>query len=214
MSEYSPGFISEYWRLCEELSVEDSALLVVGCDPSGENSNVEAWKIHERPGGYEAVKRGIIGALRKGTIKGVLVPVHEDDIDRTPPGEEPGVFNTRKTTVDVDSLRAWLLNRGFNTGFFFPTGADRPSYLDKAHVAYAPKLAAAVAAWEAVNNDPIYASNGKTVKQNLENWLQAHAAEFGLIKEDGEINKDAIEKQIAKVANWQDKGGAPKTPGG
>jgi len=55
--------------------------------------------------------------------------------------------------------------------------------------------------------------NGKHVKQNLESWLTAHAAEFDLVKDDGEINADAIKNQIAKVANWKDKGGAPKTPG-
>lgn len=39
-----------------------------------------------------------------------------------------------------------------------------------------------------------------------------HAAEFELLKDDGELNTEAIEKQIAKIINWDDKGGATKTP--
>ena len=39
-----------------------------------------------------------------------------------------------------------------------------------------------------------------------------NADQFGLIKEDGTSNKQGIE-EIAKIANWNIKGGAPKTPG-
>ena len=43
-------------------------------------------------------------------------------------------------------------------------------------------------------------------------WLNLHAAENGLTNEDGELNRLAIE-EVSKVANWDQKGGAPKTPG-
>jgi hypothetical protein len=41
--------------------------------------------------------------------------------------------------------------------------------------------------------------------------LAAHANEFGLTKEDGNPNEQGIE-EVAKIANWDTKGGAPKTP--
>lgn len=75
---------------------------------------------------------------------------------------------------------------------------------------YAPKLAAAVAAWEAVTSDP-KRLRGKSPKQALEAWLTEHAAEYDLVNKDGTPNKTGIE-EAAKVANWQPAGGAPKTP--
>lgn len=46
----------DHWRLCDELSVLQAALLVIGEDPSKENAYAENWKLHERPAGYEAAK--------------------------------------------------------------------------------------------------------------------------------------------------------------
>jgi hypothetical protein len=49
----------DYWRLCDELSIVQAAFLIVGFDPSGENSYVENWDPHRRPIGYEAAKATI-----------------------------------------------------------------------------------------------------------------------------------------------------------
>jgi hypothetical protein len=81
------------------------------------------------------------------------------------------------------------------------------SYLDVAHPRYAPKLAAAVSAWLAVD-DP----KGTSPKKALLTWLRAHSSEFAL-SDDGRPNEQGIE-ECAKVANWHPIGGAPKTPGG
>jgi hypothetical protein len=43
--------------------------------------------------------------------------------------------------------------------------------------------------------------------------LRQHANKFGLTKDDGNPNEQGIE-EVAKIANWDTKGGAPKTPGG
>ena len=51
----------------------------------------------------------------------------------------------------------------------------------------------------------------KTVKQALVIWLRHHANKFALTKEDGKPNEQGIE-EVAKIANWDAKGGAPKTP--
>jgi len=108
-------------------------------------------------------------------------------------------------------LKTWLKSRGVDSGFFFAEGGDAPAYLNPAGNSFSPKLAAAIKAWKAVDADPSL-RKGKTVKQALMVWLRLHASEFGLTKEDGNPNEQGIE-EIAKIANWDPKGGAPKTPG-
>jgi len=111
------------------------------------------------------------------------------------------------TTVAVSDLVAWLETAGIRTGFFFPTATDAPDYLDPKNPRYAPKLAAAVRAWQSVTD-----AGGKHPKQALAKWLREHAAEFGMTDDEGKPNETGIE-EAAKVANWQPGGGAPKTPG-
>ena len=112
-----------------------------------------------------------------------------------------------KTTVAVSDLVTWLEAAGIRTGFFFPTATDAPDYLDLKNPRYAPKLAAAVRAWQSVTD-----AGGKHPKQALAKWLREHAAEFGMTDDEGKPNETGIE-EAAKVANWQPGGGAPKTPG-
>ncbi|CAJ0770188.1 hypothetical protein R8510_00347 [Ralstonia chuxiongensis] len=79
-------------------------------------------------------------------------------------------------------------------------------FLDPDHPRYAPKLAAAVSAWRAVDG-----GKGASPKQAIAKWLREHADEFGLADASGKPNETGIE-EVAKVANWQPTGGAPKTP--
>lgn len=111
------------------------------------------------------------------------------------------------STVKVDDLREWLRGRGISSGFFFSEPKSEREYLDKQHERYAPKLAAAVSAWENAKVMP-----GKSPKSQLQKWLREHAANFGLTDKEGKLNQLGIE-DVAKVANWQPSGGAPKTPG-
>ena len=129
----------DYWRLCEELSVIQAALLVVGCDPSSEDSAAE-----KKPVGYEAAKTAISNALRQGAIAGQVVKIPEYDINGNPYGVIEDSLDVAASRVEVESLREWLAARGFKTGFFFPEDRDLEEYLDPKHPRYAPKLAAAV----------------------------------------------------------------------
>lgn len=205
----------DYWRLCEDLSIVQAALLLVaGENPSLDVAQVEQMSFGDRPSGYEAAKNAISQALMKGLIEGSHIPEYLPYITGSIKKSIEGSIDIHKSTVNVNSLRAWLQRRGFVTGFFFPAASNIAAYLDSSNPHYPPKLAAAVRAWEAVTTDQTYSGNGRTVKQNLVSWLTARAAELELLRPDGEINNDAIENQVAKVANWQDRGGAPKTPGG
>lgn len=199
----------DYWRLCDELSVIQAALLTVGVDPSSaEGSNCENWKPEERPKGYEAAKTAIANALRKGTVTGYLVQEYDFDYNGNRSGFVEGSIDIPASRVDVSSLKQMLAGRGVTTGFFFPAEPETADYLDQNHPRYSPKLAAAVRAWQEVP-DP----QGKTPKQALEKWLRAHAARFGLIDDEGNPTNQAM-SECSTVANWQTAGGAPKTPGG
>ncbi len=197
----------DYWRLCDELSIIQAALLLAECDPSGENGYTEDWQMHERPHGYEAAKTAIANAFRRGAIKGRLIPNYEYDMNGHKCGEIDDSIDLAESRVDVESLRQWLETRGIRSGFFFPATTDAPDYLNPKNPRYAPKLAAAVRAWQSVT-DP----GGKHPKQALAKWLREHAAEFGMTDDEGKPNETGIE-EAAKVANWQPGGGAPRTPG-
>ena len=100
---------------------------------------------------------------------------------------------------------------GSYDGLLFLVGQSAPDYLSEhPHPNFSPKLAGAIRSWEAASRDPELRS-GKSVKQSLMIWLRQHANEFGLTKDDGNPNEQGIE-EVAKIANWETKGGAPKTP--
>jgi Fe-S-cluster formation regulator IscX/YfhJ len=123
------------------------------------------------------------------------------------------------TTVRVDDLREWFASQGVKSGFFFRKENDSasvldprlPIFLDSRHPNYSAKLAAAVTAWQAVSDDPKLRA-AKSVKAALTRWLRDNAGKLGLTNKSGSVNEQAIE-EIAKVANWEPQGGAPKTPG-
>lgn len=203
----------DFWRLCDELSIVQASLLVVGHDPSNDANYVEQWDYHDRPEGYEACKAAIIAAVRSKEIDATPVMVvnsqFDNDIEQYYEYETKDL-DLEKTKVSVLSLKIFLQNKGIKSGFFFNKEADSADYLDIRSPCYSPKLAAAINAWGAVSGDAKL-RRGKTVKQALVNWLTVHAAQYGLVKDDGRPNENGIE-EIAKIANWDTKGGAPKTP--
>jgi hypothetical protein len=203
----------DYWRLCDELSIVQAALLIAGDDPSVDGAYVERWDAEKKPVGYEAAKTAIANALRRGAINGKIFPMYVSDFDIN--GNECRMvkedsIDVDESRIEVESLRTWLSSRGLKTGFFFPEPRALQDYLDPNHPRYAPKLAAAVLAWQALGNEATITS--KSPKQALLKWLREHAAEFGMTDDDGKPNETGIE-EAAKVANWQLTGGAPKTAG-
>lgn len=221
----------DYWRLCEELSVVQAALLIVGEVPTY-SEYIESWDADKRPKGYDASRTAIVQALKKHaeymnsertedpeydyeylvsltlrSIEGMIVPEYETDINGCQLSAIEGTVDVCKSTVDVESLKKWLKNRGFKSGFFFPAGNnEEPDYLDKSNPRYAPKLAAAVNAWLAVTD-----SGRRSPKQALERWLRENASQFEMVDDDGNPVGQAVE-DCSKVANWNPTGGAPRTP--
>src|SRR6266436_6036298 len=134
----------DYWHLCDELTVMQAALLLAGCDPSGEVGYVENWNMDVRPVGYEAAKAAISNALRRQAIAGRIVPHYEHDINGNICGEIEESIDIQKSRIEVESLQMWLRGRGLKSGFFVPPTAKSADYLAADNPCYAPKLAAAV----------------------------------------------------------------------
>lgn len=222
----NPGALMEgldYWRMCDDLSVMQCILLILGADPKRLQDIVEL-DASTRPEGYEAVSTAVKNAiLMKKLRANVCVTAAQKGWVTQPAGQLMGghdangkqIFyevepNWNRTTIAVEDLRVWLSSRNVETGFFFAAKKAVPAVLDSKNPKYAPKLAAALEAWEAVRTDPAR-TRGRTTKAALEIWLNKNAARFGLIKPNGTPNNLAIE-EAAKVANWDPKGGSPKTP--
>lgn len=115
--------------------------------------------------------------------------------------------NWDETYVSTDDLKRWLSSRNLYPSFFFPEGTPE-GFRDSKHPRYAPKLAACVAAWEAVTKP----ANNSTVKRTLEGWLQSNAAAFGVGDEAGIVSSKTA-AALASIVNWNPIGGAPKTGG-
>lgn len=204
----------DYWRLCDELSVIQAALLIVGEDPTAWQDSEDGLASGNRPVGYDAALTWLTNAILSERLRATIRnEIHQsvDPIAECVVDYESDEPDWHKTTVMVDDLRTSLTGRGFRTGFFFPTATDAPDYLDPDHPRYALKLAAAVNAWLAMGDET--ATRGKSAKQALVKWLRENAATYKLSDQEGKPNETGIE-ECAKVANWQDKGGAPKTPDG
>lgn len=172
----------DYWRLCDELSIWQAALLIAGEDPASGNAYVENWSIHERPAGYEAAKSALSNAVIRGDIQARVVPIYERDINGNECGEISGSIDIEKTVLSVFSMKQFLKKRGFDKGFFFPLGEDEsPDYLSKENPFYANKLAAAMQAWKAVSDNlALIKGNGRQYIECLVGTLCASAGLFSM----------------------------------
>jgi len=196
----------DYWRLCDEISLHQAACLIIDINPSGqEGANCATWQVHEQPYGYHAALTGITNALKRGVIKGKISYEKLYDINGNPYDENKDSILIQVSTVEVESLKEWLLSRGFRKGFFFPKPINATDYLDSNNPRYAPKLALAVEAWLAVTD-----AGKKSPKQALEKWIRENASRFGLVDEVGKPIEIAVE-ECSKVANWKPSGGAPSS---
>jgi hypothetical protein len=198
----------EYWKLCDELTVVQTALLIVDADPSELQYTIDELPIDLRPRGYTAVLSSIVVAINSLSLRAT-----DNGSGCFYNGQEWKLpVNSNKcqlVTITVEDLKSWLKERGISNGSFFSNRSSRPDYLDSDHQHYSSKLAAAVFVWEAINADP-KSTKGRSPKTAMKKWFQSHASEFGLVKADQGPNLLGIE-EIAKVANWQTKGGAPRT---
>ncbi|ODT70965.1 MAG: hypothetical protein ABS75_10965 [Pelagibacterium sp. SCN 63-23] len=226
----------DLWRLSEELAVIDAAILITGNDPSqmGEvyDGNESSWQQRTDYDGFDAAFKALKGAILSNKLQAaVSFPVRtatpETSGLRAVLREGKRVFHMKglsffhhdalvylqaepdwsRTTVEVTDLKAWMKSRGIFPEFFFPEEAVE-GFRDQKHSRYSPKLACAVAAWEAVETS----KPNHSVKDTVKAWVKANATRFGMAEADGLPSATGVE-EVAKVVNWETKGGANRTGG-
>lgn len=217
------------WVICEELSVVQAALLMAGHDPSELQHHVEnSIKPfnYRSPSGYEAAKTVITNAIESNKlpakIRRHILGAYYDHSSQSDNvmaslsqalGTPMLIYppNWMLTTIMRKDLCQWLGIQGITNHFFNASNQNNEAtYLDPHNPYYSSKLAAVIQAWQAVIANPHLLKN-KSPKTALMNWLREHCLELNLTKPDGTPNEQGIE-EVAKIANWQQKGGAPGTP--
>ena len=179
------NFISPWWRLADTLNVIEATLLVLGIEPQGVADDVERNSEANQPVGYRAVKAGILAGLKNKSLKGKLRhPEYTDSVGNW--SQDESRYDLDTSIVEVESLITWLRSRGFSTGYFFSDDPQHHGLKDANHPT-APG----------------------TAKQKLAKWLRLHAADYGLTDDEGKPRETVID-QLATIANWATKGGAPK----
>jgi len=229
--------IDTLWTLHEDFSVADAAALIAGYNPTMVERCSKEPLIDQAFSRYPIALKALTHAITNGRMNAVLrysareygYADQQADIEYSELECESVFGSTVRadetmskdcscffkpfpdwmlSTVSRDELVLWLTGRGVTTGFFFPTShTDLPGYLDADNDRYAPKLAAAVRAWQAVTDQ-----GKKSHKQALEKWLRENASKYGLTDGNGNPVNQAID-DCSKIANWQPGGGAPKSPG-
>jgi hypothetical protein len=149
----------ERWKLADELNVYQISLLIAGFDPSEfEEDTYERWpqetRIEISPY-LNAIKNG--ARSQKFMFSEVKYQSQSYDDPET---------NWYNSLVNIGSFCDWLRSRNFVDGFFV-SAKENDRLSDLSGEFYAPKLAAAVRAWNEVTASP-EALNGKTPKKALE----------------------------------------------
>jgi hypothetical protein len=185
---------SPVWKLATTISIVEASLLVLDIEPQGVTSTIDVVSDDAKPEGYLAARDAIAAAVKDQQLVGELVKTAEQKTDH------------HASIVEVLSLASWLDKRNYQSPIFAEIRSNNRAFLDENHPHYSPKLAAAVHAWEAMDEPSAHPG---TVKQQLEKWLRLHASRFNLVREDGSPS-DLVIEQVAKVSNWATGGGAPK----
>jgi hypothetical protein len=126
---YSESNALDYWRLCDELSVAQAALLIAGNDPS-QYRDIDDWRA-DMPTGYDAARAALINAIRGKRLSANVVDPEDKNLAMYTEWD--------RTTIMVEDLQVWLKSRGIRTGFFFPSSEPAPDYLSPAHDHYSPR---------------------------------------------------------------------------
>ena len=201
----------DYWRLCDELSVFQAILLTLDFNPThNESFNWEKALSVELPEGYKALKTAIQKSIENGTIQGEIIYSLYDEMTGDITNQNERYMNLDHSYINVKSYVEYLSSKNFKSSrFFFPDNTDNRDYLDKNHPHYSPKLAMTIKAWEAIRDNPKLLDR-RTPKQALDKWLKENASDYGFTDEKGLPQKQPIE-EMAKVGNWNPKGGVAKT---
>lgn len=198
-ADYAPAFgnVDPLWLSADSVTIRESACILANIDPA----TCEAT--FALPGKANTMRELITRALLAGNLPCFAAK------ERCEPDSEYSSRDARHvgphtdladdTTVLVTNLAAWCETKGIAHPFRAradQTIAAPARSLDR----YPEQLRAAIEAFEALRHDS-GATAGKSAKDALMAWLETNT----------NLGKGARER-VAIIANWQPKGGAPKTP--
>ena len=168
---------SEYWKLADNLTATQAALLILNEDPTELQhlSYTEIKKIEHFDPVFTSITNSING-IGDNNLKAHISYCNLDAEEIEFGGRTEPLPNWDETIIPTDELKAWLLSRNFKPSFFFGESSPEPDYLNKNHPRYAPKLAAAVKVWLAMEDDNLF--KGKSPKDAMENWLESRYSEL------------------------------------
>ena len=206
-----PEINHEKWKQYHQLTVDEAMNLISGFEPG--TYKFCGAKESEMPPNSVHIYRALVDDFKKFNI---ITQINGETADwpnicrLVHPDEFFNPYSSWWATalLQVADIKDWLKKRGFKSDFFDTDNADNteeakvPDCLNDKLDKYPPKLAAAVQVWEEFSSGRERILPGRTLKQCMEKWLEGKADEFNL-------SNQAIE-EIAKVANWETKGGAPK----
>ncbi|MFC4442612.1 hypothetical protein [Caulobacter henricii] len=193
----------DFWKLSDEFSVMNAALLFAGFPP-GDVEDASDTLLEKNYPGYVATRTALCGAILAERIEPVYSAYYEQG------HSNERVVDVRRTLLSVYDLDRFFRARGYICEHFIrPTSSHLDGHA-ASHPQFSAKLAAANKAWSAVTSNPSLLA-GKSPKQALKKWLTENAGDLGLTGKDGKPNATGIE-EICKVANWKPEGGATPTP--
>lgn len=136
----------ERWKLADELTVYQIALLIAGYDPAEfERDQPQMWPDNVRQD-ISPFLNAVKNAARSGKL--AFTPVRYEN------SYSSDDINWDESTISIDSLCDWLRLRSFQDGFFVCGKGHVDRIADPSSEFYAPKLGAAVRAWNEVNGGP------------------------------------------------------------
>ena len=204
---YSPSTV--LWLLAEDLTIRQAALLLLNEDPEHFPQAEYPNQDSPAPDGYQAARQVIASALLAKKIEGSYVwktkTVYTDGEFGSHEEEAVGDVCADRSTINMDSLRAWLASKNVTVEQFAGLSSTSDDFLDRYGPTYSPKLAATIAAWRHVRQNPI---NGLSVKQQLANWLKDNSARYWPDGVEPKVT-DTFVNEAARIANWDADGGRP-----
>jgi hypothetical protein len=189
----------QLWKIVDPLSIREAARLLAGLDPKPRTNRMDSDKV--RAAMAEACNVALIRAVQTGRVRSASSLAWYGMNGETASCDHTSEELCDATTIYVADLVRWATDCG--VPHRWPVRADEHRQSAPDISRYPPELRAAIEVFAAVRDD-MKALAGRHPKQALRAWLDANKA--------AELSENARDR-IATVANWQQVGGAPKTPG-
>lgn len=194
----------KYWRARKKFTVNQASLLIVGEEAASAKNKLESQIYPKLKDKCEPIRGELIESIEASELSAKRKYKMQEDNH----GKCKRVLDCNNTTILKKDIKAWLIVKEIDSEVFCVDKFIQAGFLNSGHERYAPKLAAAVSAWLALEDETLLGK--KKPFTALENWLTQNASKYNKDTK-GVFTYTAIQ-ECARVANWNPEGGAPKTP--